>query len=87
MWARKQICTTQKALERIWIDSSDEEDFDSNETDDESYEMASEGEGCESEDVSSSNEHNIAQDSVESSDDKASDEGDGRNRVNGVHNK
>ena len=49
--------------------------------------MASEGESCESEDVSSSNEHNIAQGFVESSDDKASDEGDGRNRVNGVHNK
>ena len=85
MWARKQIYTTQEALERIWIDSGDEEDFDSNETDDESYEMASEGESCESEDVSLSSEHNIAQDSVESSDDKASDEGDARNRVNGVH--
>ena len=41
----------------------------------------------ESEDASSSNKDNIAQDSVEISDDKPSVEGDGRNRVNGVHSK
>ena len=44
--------------------------------------LASEDESGESEDASSSNEDNIAQDSAESSDDEASNEGDGRNRVN-----
>jgi len=84
MSARKQMFTTQEALGRIWNDSGDE-DFNSQENDDESYELASEDKSCKSEDTSSSNEDDIAQDSVESSDEKAFDEGDCRNRVNGVH--
>ena len=79
--------TTQEALGRNWNDSGDEEYFDSHENDDESYELASKDESGESEDASSCNEDNIAQDSVESSDYKASDSGDGRNRVNSVHSK
>ena len=76
--------TSQEALERIWNDSGDKEDFDSD-GNDESYELASEDElSGESEDVSSSNEDNVSQDSAESSDNEASDEGDGRNRVNRV---
>lgn len=81
MLARERRYNAQEALERIWNDSGDKEDFDSDENDDESYELASEDESGESEDASSSNEDNIAQDSAESSDNEASDEGDGMNRV------
>ena len=82
MSAREQRYNVQEALERIWNDSGDEEDFDSDENDDESYELASEDKSDESEDASSSNEHNIVQDFAESSGDKASAEGDGGNQVN-----
>jgi len=39
---REQRYNAQEALERIWKDLGDKEDFDSGENDDESYESASE---------------------------------------------
>ena len=81
MSARLQRYNAQEALERIWNDSDDEEDFDSDENEDESYELVSEDERCEYEVASSSNKDNVGQDSMESSDDEAPNDGGHRDRV------
>ena len=79
--AREPRYNTQEALERIWNNSGDEQDFEIDES--EAYETASEDESDKSSvDVSSSSEENIAQVSEESSNDEASDGGGGGNRVN-----
>ena len=39
MSAREQRYNAQEALERIWNDSGDEEDFDRDENDDELYQL------------------------------------------------
>jgi len=49
---REQRYNAQEALERVWNDSGDEKDFDSNENEVKSYELASEDEIGESEDAS-----------------------------------
>ena len=56
--------------------------FDSNENKDESHELASEDESSKSEDASSFKKGNVPHDSAKSSNDEASDDGDGRNQVN-----
>ena len=71
--AREPRYNSQEALERIWNNSGDEEDFEFDESEVESYETVSEDESDESSvDVSSLSEENIAQDSEESSNDVAS---------------
>ena len=84
MSARLPRYNAQEALERIWNDSGDDEDFDSDEKEDELYELASEDESGECEYASSSNEDNVGQDSTESSDDEAPNDGDRRDRVNRI---
>ena len=69
MSVRKQRYNAQEALERIQNDSGDKEDFNSNENNDELASLK----------MSLWNEDNITQDSTESSDNEASDEGDGTN--------
>lgn len=49
MSARKQRYNAQEALERIQNDTGDKEDFNSNENNDESYELVSEDASGESE--------------------------------------
>ena len=81
MSARLQRYNAQEALERIWNDSGDEKGFDSDENKDESYKLASEDESGEYKDASSSNKDNVGQDSTESSDDEAPNDGDRRDRM------
>ena len=78
MSARLQRYNAQEALERIWSDSGNEGDFDSDENEDELYELASEDESGEYEYASSSNEDIVGQDYTESSDDEAPNDGDRR---------
>ena len=79
MLAREPRCNTQEALEKNWNNSGDEEDFEIDESEVESYGTASEDESDESTvDVSSSSEGNIALNS-ESSNDEASNGGHGGN--------
>ena len=80
---REQRYNAQEALERNWKDSGDEEDFDSGENDDESYESASEDKSGEPE-MRFHLTKTINYCSTESSDNETSDEGDGRNHVNCV---
>ena len=83
MLAREPRYNTQEALEKIWNNSGDEEDFEIDESEVESYGTESEDESDESSvDVSSSSEESIALDSEESSNDEASECGEGGNRVN-----
>ena len=71
---------SQEALERIWNNSGDKEDFDIDEREVESYETASEDKSDKSSvDISSLSEENIAQDSEDSSN-EVSDGGDGGNQ-------
>ena len=87
MSARRRRFEPQEVLERIWNDSGDEEDLDSEETSEsevESSELASEDESDESVDSFSSNERDNVQDSEQNSGDEASDGRDGGNRVNRV---
>ena len=77
----------QEVLERIWNDSGEEEDLDSDETSEsevESSELTSEDESDESVDSFLSNERDDVQDSEQNSGDEASDGRDGGNRVNRV---
>ena len=85
MSARERKYNAQEALEKIWNNSGDEEDFNSDESKVEWYESANEDESDESVDDSASNEENAAQDSEESSDDEASDDGDGVEDVRRVN--
>ena len=85
MSARERRYNAQEALEKIWNNSGDEEDFNSDESEVESYESASEDESDESVDASASSEENAAQGSEESSDDEASDDGDGGEDVRRVN--
>ena len=74
--AREPRYNSQEALERIWNNAGDEEDFEFDESKVESYETVSEDESEESSvNVSSLSEENIAQDSEESSNDVASNAG------------
>ena len=84
MSERLRRYNAQEALERIWSDSGNEEDFDSDENEDELYELASEDESGEYEYASSSNEDNVGQDYTDSSDDEAPNDGDRTDRVNRI---
>lgn len=83
MSARRQRFEPQEVLERIWNDSGDEEDLDSEETSKSEVESSCD-ESDESDDSFSSNERDNVQDSEQNSGDEASDGRDGGNRVNRV---
>ena len=87
MSTRRQKFEPQEILERIWNDSGDEKDLDSEETSKsevELPELASEDKSDESVDSFSLNKWDNVQDSEQNSGDEASDGRDGGNRVNRV---
>ena len=80
MSARRQKFESQEVLERIWNDSGDEEDLDSEET----SESAVESSELASEDESDESKRDNVQDSEQNSGDEAPDSRDVGNRVNCV---
>ena len=87
MSARRQKFEPQEVLERIWNDSGDEKDLNSEETSKsevELPELASEDESDESVDSFSLNEWDNVQDPEQNSGDEDSDGRDGGNLVNRV---